>query len=1093
MQNHFTIFDYLRRAVATIVMIIIGLLCVVSPVNGQGTGDFIYTVGTTVRDAAGRDWAYIMWQATQPQLLTNKVFAIYAKSGEATNTASYSRVAIVQTQTDPRVIEPLLERAQFLGDNLNQLQVDLADLFGSFIPPTAISRGEQLSAVFRGALGDSRHYPNLILLARNHVGINLALGLAYAQRILSGSTTFEVRAYDLAKEQDLAVLGRVTVEAGAPVVLPAPGAPVELIEKSAMGDMNVRLRWGTPDDLRRLTLMQFGYDLYRVAQPYAASMGWNISNPPPLNTLLNLTTNFPARAKRINSRPITPSQLFTVTEAATTNYPGNTNLFFIMDDDGRGKAAYVNLGFTNGAKFLYYVAARDVLGRNGALSLGTQVTICDRMPPLPPTAVHVVNDYYYNVVAKTNRQTLRVNWRQNMRTNDSISGYWIYRWTNMIEFNEHSRFALSNLIAVVPHIPNATNNTYLDTYPGTVGNYDHTVWYSVRAADNSACDTNLSGSAGPAYGVLRDRVGPDPGTGLIRFNCLNPSVVFDGTFLATNSTATNFVFVGLCQNATADFEWAEFYAVMEYAGSGGNLLVTNHPSPVLFNGSYVVQVKMDFARLLRETQSQGKEPVGVQIFCRAGLASGKTSAYTAAVAVGLPGIKQQQNVLFHAQTKMDRTAINSGTSPCRHHPSGGGDDTNNITVTIMPTPTSEEYRVYRRIDAGPITLLAQGPITNVASAIYVVENSPPVNGGTVCFYLQLLDGNGNPSPMVPLGCVDSDPVTPLPVPTLNKIKPLGTSAHPGMRLDWFSPPYGVERFAVRVAKLQDSPPSMLPVILSPTDDLPITLTFTNTGTNLATAPFASFITPMVGPGFGSGSSFTVDCDIESGKTYAISVCAVGKGGYKGGYSEFRTFCWVPTNAPGPQVPWPARPLPTVANTNWPGGLLAATLSPSSGSVLATTAAFEGNGVLIGQGDVDASSGVESIRRPVRIGGTWDPNLILNTNLQGQTLFPCAMYRVQVTNAIYPTVSGDVIQVTPLMENIAWQRNASVSSTNTVIHDPFIVFSQQIDGATQNSHLWLWLADTQPVISGAKYRYLLVRFKDNHEIDQIIPSNDVTVP
>ncbi|MEI8194649.1 MAG: hypothetical protein WCI73_01940 [Phycisphaerae bacterium] len=1071
------------------------LLLVTLPAAGQGMGDFIYTVGTTTRDSAGRDWAYILWQATQPQLMSNKVFAVYAKSGLATNTAPYSRVSIVQLQTDPRVIEPLLTRAQFLGDDLNQLQVDLSGLFGSFIPPVAISRGAQLSAVFRGTIGDPRQYPNLMLLARNHAGVSLALGLAYAQPIPSiGSTTFEVRAYDLAKDQDQAVLGRVTVEAGAPVTLPAPGAPIELPEKSAMGDLNVRLRWGTPDDLRRLTLMQFGYDLYRVSQPYAAAHSWGVSNPPPLVTLLNLVSNAPAIAKRVNRRPITPMQLFTLSEASAITYPGNTNTFFIMDDDGRGRTNYVNLGFTNGAKFYYYVAARDVLGRSGSLSLGTLATICDRLPPLPPTGVEVVNDYYYNSVTKTNRQTLRVKWKQNLRTNDSVSAYWIYRWTNLIEFNALSRFASSNRIAVVPHVPDATKNSFLDPAPGSAAVYDRTLWYSVRAVDTAACDTNYSGPAGPAYGVLRDRVGPAPVNATIGINCLQAFVTFDSTALVTNTGSTNLTVVGACNNSTGDFEWAEFYAVMNYSG----LYVTNHPAAVSFGSNPSAQVTMEFPRIYRTGPSQGREPSGLQVFCRAALPHGKVSDFKEATSatfpsVKVPGVTELQNVFFIAYSRLDRVAIAGEKSDCQHHSGGGGVSwTNNISISFYPSPTSAEYRFYRRVDGGPLSLLAQGGITNIAAVITVYENAPPVNGGTVCFYLQLLDSNGNPSPMMNLGCADTEPVTPLPVPVLAKIKPLGSSVSPGMKLSWFCPPYGVDRFELRVARLADAPPAALSGGLVPTTDAPVSLTFTN-GTNVLTAQFASFITPHVGSGFGSGADFTADCRIQSAQTYAVAVRAVGKNGFKGDFSDFQTFAWIPTNAPSPQVPWPARALPTVAVTNWPGGLLAVTLSPLSGDPALAPATFEGNAVLLGQGDLPAKIGIETLRRPVRIGGFWDPNLVIKTNFSCQSLFPCALYRVQITNSDYPVTSGGVIQVSPLMERVAWQKVISASSTNTVIHDPFVVLTQQIDPATQDSHLRLWLTDTQPVVSGATYRYLMVRFRDNHEIDQIIPSNDVTVP
>jgi len=42
-------------------------------------------------------------------------------------------------------------------------------------------------------------------------------------------------------------------------------------------------------------------------------------------------------------------------------------------------------------------------------------------------------------------------------------------------------------------------------------------------------------------------------------------------------------------------------------------------------------------------------------------------------------------------------------------------------------------------------------------------------------------------------------------------------------------------------------------------------------------------------------------------------------------------------------------------------------------------------------------------------------------------------------------------------------------------------------------LFVWLIDTQPQISGAGYQYVVVHFGADHEIDQLIPSNEVDVP
>jgi hypothetical protein len=79
-----------------------------------------------------------------------------------------------------------------------------------------------------------------------------------------------------------------------------------------------------------------------------------------------------------------------------------------------------------------------------------------------------------------------------------------------------------------------------------------------------------------------------------------------------------------------------------------------------------------------------------------------------------------------------------------------------------------------------------------------------------------------------------------------------------------------------------------------------------------------------------------------------------------------------------------------------------------------------------------------------------------------------------------------------MENIAYQQTTVVGQgTNTLILDPFVAGTTLAD--TSFRYLWLWLEDTQPIISGARYQYVLVHFGPNHEVDQLIPSNPVDVP
>lgn len=1070
-----------------------------SAVRAQdGVGDMVYTVGTTITDSHGRTWAYLLWQATDPVLTSNRVFAVYAKPGEPTNAVPYTRLSVVKVQTDARVIEPLLQRAENLGDSLPKLQDDLLQLFGSFIPSGTISRAEQLSAVIRGSFGDAQSYRDLLLLARNHAGINLCLGFADAELIGAGLTTFEIRACDPNTDRDLAVIGRVTVDAGSPTVMPPPGPPVLVPETSAQGDLNLKFRWGTPDDLRRLALMQFGFDLYRVARPYATGQGWNETNRPPLATLKHLIATNPAAARRINRVPITPPEQFTL--AAAADLVTDARSSFIMDDDGRGRPGYTNQGFVNGAQYYYYAAARDVLGRAGILSTGLLATVCDRMPPLPPLGVNVVNDYHFDTVTLTSTQALRVVWRQNTQTNDTVTSYQIYRWTNVAQMNALAGNPTNNLIGTVAHVPGGTTNSFLDNGPGSpgaMGDYGKTFWYSVRAADAGACGPNLSGNGGPAYGVLRDRVGPASGTGTIEINCLRPVVnVARIVYPPGPNSPSNYNVLVHCQRFDPRIVWAEFIAcaTYTYAGTGPPLVlaVTNDLGRFNFTGAAGVMTPWN---PLRNPTGGQLLSTTLQVWCRAALANGKVSTYAIA-AVNTFLTDQQAEVSFEAHAQSLRVTVGDRQDDdCREHDPGGGgggvSGTNNICLNVIPTATSREYRLYRRVDTGPLSLLAAGPVTNGMASIKECDGAMPANGGTLCYYVQLLDEHGNPSPMAILGCVDVAPNTPLPVPVLSKIVSTGDAGSPGMKLLWFCPPYGVERFEVRIAALPTLPDTngtQFCPKLSCKGAPPVTLSFTNNGTNLSLS-FYSYVSPKVGPGFGNdGAAFQVIALPEGGKTYYVAVRALGRNGNAGENSNFESFIWTPTNAPSPQVPWPARPLPST-NANF--FAFAAFLSSDSATPpFVRTVDFTGNGVLIGLKGFTRAE-VFTQEPPVYVNEGFDPMSALETNVFGQSIAPFVLYRYQVPNTNFPSVSGDAIQVSPLMENIAYQLSGVGPSTNTILRDPFVAATTT--SANGVNYLWLWAKDTQPVLAGGRYKYVLVRFRSDHEIDQLVPSNEVEVP
>src|SRR5690606_4956762 len=84
------------------------------------------------------------------------------------------------------------------------------------------------------------------------------------------------------------------------------------------------------------------------------------------------------------------------------------------------------------------------------------------------------------------------------------------------------------------------------------------------------------------------------------------------------------------------------------------------------------------------------------------------------------------------------------------------------------------------------------------------------------------------------------------------------------------------------------------------------------------------------------------------------------------------------------------------------------------------------------------------------------------------LAPFILYRTQLPSTEYPEVPGDVYQVSPLMELIAW---GSITNGYS-IYDPYIYIKDPVGAsATPADPAYMYLMDTQPGVGRSVYRYL----------------------
>lgn len=753
----------------------------------------------------------------------------------------------------------------------------------------------------------------------------------------------------------------------------------------------------------------------------------------------------------------------------------------------------------------------------------------------------VENHYTWDAATDTQTQVFAISWEPALprEYGPAIAGYWIYRWESIEQLQQNQGLPFTDLPAgnlTGGRIATVSANTteYIDdtglhpfiTYSrgGDLeaapvvddAEANKTYWYTVRAIDASACSANISGNSAPAYGVLRGRVGPDAPDGSIVGRCLEPLTVFQQASVTSSNEPFDDRLTYLLlsvERFSDEIAWVEFFmdplederaylGRFPYNANTGNTVI--HP------------VKVRTARLNQNDQRL------YRVFARVGTTSGKVSDLAPATIV--PGLRPDEKTPNSFVQRLEFAALVDREKDCGTHdpaPVGGGDGSvNPLQITLNLTPKTEEWKLYRRVNEGKVSLFRQG-IGSYADTpvITLSDRDLPLNGGRVCYFLQVFDQHGNPSVLQQIGCTVLQPRTPLPAPMLSAVQPLGNNPESGgARISWFSPPAGVERFEIWIRAedgfVDETISNDLRLNVPPEWDPFFSFRFTFDQT---VQIHRAFLTGRVGANLPGGPGFAVDWteNLQSGVEYFIQVRALGVGGAEGPWSHPESFVWSaeidfsqPFDPGDCVVPWPVRGTPAV-NPSFPvpdptelievG--LKAEINPAN---VDGSPAYSGGAVRVGLvrlGRLDAQLPKNWDRLP----GKSDQGIfqlpapppgrslmeVFYQQQNGTPLLNFMLFRYQVPNAFWPTVSGDVYQVSPLIEGMAHTEIVFQNQPAVAIHDPYFFLMEVPENSQSTRAFHLYVKDTQPVIVNASYRYLVVRFDQSGEIAQVIPLPTVT--
>jgi hypothetical protein len=1174
-------------------MLVVGCSCSLLLTTARAQtplSNLVYSVGTTVRDNSNLDWSYVLLDTSDPQIIAGKRFAVYGKAGYPTNAGAFTLRGNLIQAPDVATINTKLNQSVALGQNLASLNDALAVALRTVPGITNQSLAQKVSTAFQMAATDVSIAEKVALLVQGNPGLNICAGHAFSE-VIATVTTYEVRELDPVTGVAGNVVGRVTLVPNTPVVLPAPGKPFQVISNQMSEHLLIRLRWGTPPELRRLSVLNVGFNLWRIPRAVAEAGDFHVT--PPTTAQLHANANF-VRANRASV--FATMDYNTGSGSGAADDPADRITFF-FSDNGRGSGSPP---FNDGEEFYYFATARDLLGRDGLVSPGGLARACRRLPPKQPTEVRVVNTV---LPGTTNQPRLQVTWVQNTNTADLVTHYWIYRWPNPTMALTNDATPLNFRVGVVTNLPGTNLNSFIDTGAGAMTDANITnVWFTVRAVSQAACDPLLSPHAGPAWGVLRQRDAPAAADGSVVGSCGTPVVMFQN-FVTNiiNVDTQNWNFSFTCVRRDPGIAWVRF-DVTNWVGEvqnigpvyfppDGDTAQIDYADPALIPtqlrqlmvgcmvGTFYDQVSKTanctfnepfpsnqqhearfFSGQLLATALSSSDPLlsvlnGGQSSCVSPYSvvpdgSGMVAIYfdTAIVSGTVVLIQALTNNTWYDVAVVSPDSNNVywvsfpacliGPVPpfrgcsvnlpadagCDQHVARASDSGTvaPLRVRFRLTPRTREYRVYRRADEGPLTLVAQGAgAYDPAKANKILEvrdDAMPPSPTRLCYFVQLLDEHGSGSPLSFIGCKEVKPAT-LPRPVLSEPQAIGTTLNPQVALNWFCPTAGVARFQFKISLVDAPTPS------APSGFVSVQLKsfpgYDKNASYLGLAPSKilllftfseAHLTSRIGAGFGPGPQFTINANVMPNLTYSISVAAVDDQGHVGNASEVWKFTWTPPIQLA-TVPWPKRPLPPVHDFESPDPNIFADYFPRVAAMV--FADFNGAlydhrypvGIRIGKLDnslffrapntyFSPNVGTNTFIRYSGFSTTVnpDPHVALfrarspDAALAGRTILPMVIYRQQVTNAWYPRVSGDVTQVSPLIERIPWIIDAGKDVTI-----PDRLFA--VNGETYNDHSYslLYVRDQQPVLAGARYRYSIVRFNAQREPAEVIPVGEVEIP
>ena len=740
---------------------------------------------------------------------------------------------------------------------------------------------------------------------------------------------------------------------------------------------------------------------------------------------------------------------------------------------------------------------------------------------------------------------------------EAIKKYYIYRWEDGTQHIREGGNWENNIVAEISEIDPGVNyidwndNNSDESpmiIPGDDSKSGQSWWYTVRSEDSSSCiPGNISPHSRPVFGVLRDRVGPGRSDGLLS-RCIVLPIVRCGDITSDRleelGLPENFHGLVLCLERKD-----KMIRSIEYSLEYNDQLIKSDSQEFSFSNKIYKEIAISDNIPINEVV------VRVRSKTSTGSLSRWVNCFEPKINL-IKGEVPIMKIIGEIKMSYTPVKVqNAGSIPPSHDVTGIGGSITGPRLDFTLPQGSKEYRIFRRVgDDGTFQLLdrgsADGPeFPNDLLDVQFIDPAPPTESGVeVCYFVQVFDRNGNSGPRVKIGCVlirSND----LAAPMLHDPEYLAENENMGqIRLKWFCDPVGVKRFEIWAASETSPNPNIQSVNISPQLGL-IQGSLIKPTSPASDLSFIGYQTKTVDSGeIGEGGEFSIKLNVPSNQSLFFAVRAVGDGPYidevqagnepriSGPFSNTVKANWRPNsnNNQDPDIiPWPALSVPGVSSVN----TRVENYRPGEGPFYAFPYIKLGG---IESGSAWILMGAMNSIRDEKNGGVGrmaakqDPlsilfsfrkqniHPVLPENLD--LIAPFVVYRHQLPTPKNPDIVPNLVQVSPLIDRISYKDHDAFRE----IRDPFFelvdysyaneksqlkvplggIFSRDViksktqlgpieigqtpDYLTPFNTLVYWV-DRMPVVSGARYQYLIVHFSDLGEIDRIIPTNFVDQP